>query len=183
MPVELEGAHGGENFRSFHQTALLQAVVTGTVGHGFMTKFQGIRRRDGQRLNDLSMTRQDVQDHIGGVDTFIERFRASGLDGWQTIAQYRGEDLDHLPVAIIAPAKLLPDPGQAGRQNPVLERCAVTKRTGLAGEHRPIVPGIVDCLTATEGSVVLGNDLAILADLNAIGIGADLGRDGRRHWP
>jgi len=139
-----------------------------------MTKFQGIRRRDGKRLNDLSLARQDVQDDVGRVDAFIQGFRAGSFDCRQTIAENRGQDLDHLPVAIVAPTEFVPDPGQAGRQHPILERGAITKGTGFTSEHWHIVPRIVDCLIVAEGSRVLADGLAVLADLEPIGIGANL---------
>lgn len=43
---------------------------------------------------------------------------AGGLDRRQTVGQHRGEDIDHLPVAIVGPGKLAPDTLHGGRQTP-----------------------------------------------------------------
>jgi hypothetical protein len=115
-----------------------------------VTKLEGIRRCHRQRLDHLLAARQDVQDDIGGVDAAIERFPAGSLDGGQTIGQNSRENSDHLAVTIVGIGELAPDPRQACRQDPVLERGAIAQRAGLAGEHRHIVPRIVDRLATAK---------------------------------
>jgi hypothetical protein len=34
------------------------------------------------------------------MDTLAQRFRAGRFDRWEAVAQHRGEDADHLAVAI-----------------------------------------------------------------------------------
>src|SRR6202035_5779980 len=81
-----------------------------------------------------------------------------------------------ISVAIIRAPQLTPHELQAGRQEPVLEGGAVTQGTGLPGEHRHVMPGIVDRLAAAEAAAMLAGDCALLADHNVIGIGLDLDR-------
>src|SRR3954466_13458281 len=57
---------------------------------------------------------------------------------------------------------------------PVLERGAVAQGAGLPGEHRHVMPGIIDCLAAAEAAAMLADDCALLADHNAIDISLDL---------
>jgi len=49
-------------------------------------------------------------------------------------------------------------------------------RAGLPGEHRHVMPGIVDRLAAAEAATMLADNRAVLADHDAIGIGLDLDR-------
>ena len=72
------------------------------------------------------------------------------LDRRQPVGDHRGQDVDHLPIAVIGAGKLAPDTLHRCWQNPILEGSAIAQGTGLAGEHRHIVPGIVDRLAATE---------------------------------
>src|SRR5690606_33999311 len=93
-----------------------------------------------------------------------------------------GQDRHHLPIAVMCGLQFASDTLHGRRQNPVLEWRAVTQRTGLAGQDRNVMPGIVDRLAATEGTSMLGDDHAVLANDDAIGIGMDLDRaaDGGR---
>ena len=47
---------------------------------------------------------------VGGVDALAQRLRAGRLDRRQPVAQHRGEDVDHLPVAVVGAGELAPDP-------------------------------------------------------------------------
>ena len=114
------------------------------------------------------------------MDALAQRLGAGRLDRGQPVAQHRGEDVDHLPVAIVGAGELAAHPLQAGRQHPVLERRAVPQRPGLAGQHRHVVPGIVDRLVAAEAAAMLADDPAVLAELDPIGIGTDLDRAADR---
>ena len=87
-----------------------------------------------------------------GVDALINGFTASGLDTHQAIIAHAGQDLDHLPVAIIAAAQLASDRGHGRWQNPIFERGTVAQRTRFAGQNRHIVPWIVDCLPTISPS-------------------------------
>ena len=64
----------------------------------------------------LALPRQDVQDDVGGMDALAQGLGAGGLDRRQAIAQHGGEDVDHLPVAIVGcrPACAAPAPALAG---------------------------------------------------------------------
>ena len=68
--------------------------------------------------------------------------------------------------------QLLAHRGERRRQIPVLERGAVTQGTGLAYQHRQIVPGVVDDLVALEAARVIGDRLAVEQHDDPIGIGA-----------
>jgi hypothetical protein len=111
------------------------------------------------------------------MDAVGQGFGAGRLDSRQAVGQHRRQHLDHLAVAIIRALQLTPQALQAGRQEPVLEGGAIPQRAGLPGEHRDVMPGIVDRLAAAETAVMLADDCAILADHNAIGVSLDL------DWP
>src|SRR5205814_9312450 len=122
------------------------------------------------------MPRQDVENDIGGVDPIAERLAASRLHRGKPVGQHRRENLDHLTVAVIRALQLMPHPRQTDRQRPILERGSVPERAGLPGEHRHVMPGIVDRLAATEAARVIADDRAFLADDDALGIGLELDR-------
>jgi hypothetical protein len=60
-----------------------------------------------------------------------DRFGAGGLDRRQPVGEHRGEDVDHLPIAIVGAGELAPHALHRRRQHPVLEGCAVRKAPGL----------------------------------------------------
>ncbi|KMO44973.1 hypothetical protein VQ03_00360 [Methylobacterium tarhaniae] len=117
------------------------------------------------------------------MHALAQRLGADRFDRGEAVAEHGGEDLDHLAVAVGAAGELAADPFEGGGQDPVLERCAVAQRAGLAGEHGDVMPGVEHRLAAAEGPRVLGDDAPVLADLDALGIGAHLDRatDGRGH--
>jgi hypothetical protein len=45
---------------------------------------------------------ENVDDDIGGMDALGQGLSAGGLDGGQTAIEHGGENLDYLPVAIVA---------------------------------------------------------------------------------
>ena len=55
------------------------------------------------------MSRQNVEDDVGGMNAVTDRLGTSGLDCLQTIGEHRGEDADHLAVAIIGAGELAPN--------------------------------------------------------------------------
>src|SRR5207244_12315624 len=87
-------------------------------------------------------------------------------------------------VAIVRALQLTPHALQAGRQEPVLERRAIPERARLPGEHRHVMPRVVDRLAAAEAAAMFAGDYSVLADDDAIGIGLDLDRpaDGTRGY-
>ena len=50
---------------------------------------------------------QNVEDNVGGMDAVADGLGASCLDGLQSIGEHRGQDVDHLSIAVIGrPASL-----------------------------------------------------------------------------
>lgn len=95
---------------------------------------------------------KDVDDDRRGMNALIEGFAAGRFDSLQPVIPHASQDLDHLPVAIIAAFELAPDRGQCLRQHPVAERRPIAQGAGFAGQNRHIVPRIIDRLAATEGA-------------------------------
>ena len=118
--------------------------------------------------------RDDVDDDVSRRDALDQRLGTGALDRRQSVAEHHGEDLRHLPVAVVGACELAADAIDRLRQHPVLERRAVAQRTGLAGEDRHVVPGIADGGAAAEDAAMLGDDAAVLADHHAVGIRLDL---------
>jgi hypothetical protein len=123
---------------------------------------------------------QDVDDDISGVDAFAQRLEASGFDRRQPVAQHRGEDVDHLPIAVGCHREPAADAFQACGQHPVLERGAVPERARLAGQNRHIVPRVEYRLIAPKAPAMFADRPAVLAQLDPVGIGADLNRPAGR---
>ena len=65
-------------------------------------------------------------------------------------------------------------------QLPALEGRAVAQRAGLLRQNRHVVPRIVGDLAAPEAAGMLGDDLAVLADDDPIGIGPHVHRPPHR---
>lgn len=141
-----------------------------------MAKRQCGRRHDVGWWGGFALPSQDVEHDIGGMDAMTEGFGTGGFHRRQTVSQHRVEDVDHLPIAIVGAGKPTPDPLDRGRQHPVFEGSTVAQGAGFAGEHRHIMPRVVDGIAAAKGSRVLGNDASILTDHDAIGIGLNLDR-------
>ena len=79
-----------------------------------------------------------------------DRLGAGRFDRRQPVGEHRGEDIDHLPIAVVGAGELAPHTLHRGWQHPVLEGCTVAQGAGLAGEHRHVMPGVVDRLAAAE---------------------------------
>src|SRR5204862_3718082 len=71
-------------------------------------------------------------------------------------------------------------PFEARRQKPVLEGSAISERAGLPGQHRHVMPRIVERLAAAETALMLADDDTFLTDDNPLGIGVDLNRAADR---
>jgi hypothetical protein len=126
-----------------------------------MPQRQRIRREHGHGRAGIAVAGEDVEDHVGRMNIVRHRLRAGGLDRGQSIRQHGGEDGDHLAIAIVGSGELAAHPLQGGRQHPVLERRAVAQSAGLAGQHRDVVPRIVDRLAAPVAARMLGDDAPV----------------------
>src|SRR5207249_11433534 len=99
----------------------------------------------------------------------LQGLGAGGLD--RRPVENRSEDFHHLPVAVGGARELAPDFLHGGRENPVLERGAVSQGTGLSRQNRHIMPGVVGHLFPAEAAAVFAYDDPILANDDAVGIG------------
>src|SRR3954469_25588512 len=77
-----------------------EVVVAGTIGDRCMTERQCGRRHDVGRWGGFTFTGQDMENDIGGMYDVTERFGPGRFHRGETISQHRGEDVDHLPIAI-----------------------------------------------------------------------------------
>ena len=141
-----------------------------------MAQRQGSRRKDRDRWTGITLAGQDVENHIGRMHAVADGLGAGRLDRRQPIGKHRGEEVDHLSIAVVSVGELAPHPFHRGWQNPVLEWRTVAQSAGLACKHRHVVPGIVDRLPAAEGASMFSDYPAVLADDDAIGIGLNLDR-------
>uniref|UniRef100_A0A939S5U0 Uncharacterized protein n=1 Tax=Bradyrhizobium barranii subsp. barranii TaxID=2823807 RepID=A0A939S5U0_9BRAD len=115
-----------------------------------MAKRQGGRRHDVGRWGRFTLTSQDVEHDIGGMNAMSDRLGAGGFHRGQSVCQHRIEDIDHLSIAIVGTGEFAPYTLNRCGQHPVLEGSAITQGTGLAHKHGHIVPRVVDRLAATE---------------------------------
>ena len=98
------------------------------------------------------------------MDPVSEGFGAGRLHSGEAVGQHRGEDLDHLALAVVGALQHALHALQAGRQQPSLEGGSVAQRAGLSGEHRHVMPGIVARLAAAEAALMFADNRAVLAD-------------------
>jgi hypothetical protein len=69
--------------------------------------------------------------------------------GWnrrQPVGEHRGENVDHLPIAVVDAGELAPYALHGGRQHPFLEGCAVAplrRAPGLRASTGTL-PGVID---------------------------------------
>ena len=128
--VELEFAHEVEDL-GVPSDDPPEVVVAGTIGDRCMTERQCGRRHDVGRWGGFTLTGQDIENDIGGMDAVTERLGTGRFHRGQTVSQHRVEDVDHLPIAIVGAGKLAPDPLARGRQHPVFGRSTVAQAPGL----------------------------------------------------
>lgn len=114
------------------------------------------------------------------MDALIHGLAAGGLDSLQPIIGHAAQDLDHLPVTVIAALQLAPDRGHGGWEHPVLERSSIAQCSGFACQNRHIVPRVIDCLTSAKGSGMFTDHHAILPDDDPLGIGMNFHRTSDR---
>src|SRR3954464_6159082 len=136
-----------------------------------MAQRQRGRCEDGGRRAGITLAGEDVEDDVGGMDAVCDRFGTSRLYRRQSVGEHRGEDLAHLPIAVVAAGELAPHALHGGRQHPILEGCAVAQGAGLAGEHRDVMPGVIERIAATERAGMLTHDPPVLTDYDAVRIG------------
>jgi hypothetical protein len=113
------------------------------------------------------------------MDALIESFATGSFDGLKPIVRHLGQDLDHLPVAIIAALQLAPfslrrSAGHGGRQDPVLEGCAVPQGAWFARQNRDIVPRVTSRLASSKGASVIPDGHPVLSDHDPLRIGMDI---------
>ena len=110
------------------------------------------------------------------MDALIHGFAAGGFDGLQSVIGHAAQDLNHLPVAIIAALQLAPDRGHGGREYPVLERRTIAQSPGFASQNRHIVPWVIDRLAPPKGAGMFAYHHTILPDDDPLGIGMNFHR-------
>ena len=96
-----------------------------------MAQCQRGRREDGDWRAGIALTGEDVENDIGGMNAVSDRFRTSRLDRRQPVGEHRGEDVDHLPIAIVGVGELAPHALHRRRQHPVFEGRTVTQGASL----------------------------------------------------
>ena len=111
-----------------------------------------------RRWHGITASREDVDDDRGGVDALIDGFTTGGLDSHQAVIANAGQNLNHLPVAIITVLQLAPDCGHGRWQDPVLERRTVAQSPGFARQNRHIVLGVIDGLVPPKGPCMFADD-------------------------
>lgn len=105
------------------------------------------------------------------MNALIEGFAAGRLDRLKSVIADATQDLNHLPIAVIAALQLAPDCGHGRWQHPGLERRLVPQGSGFACQNRHIMPGIIDGLAAAEDTCMLTDDHPVLPDDDPLGIG------------
>lgn len=131
---------------------------------------------DGHGHGGVALPGQNVENDVGRMHALAQSLGASRFHRRKPIAEYGGQNRDHLPTAIIAAGELAPDLFDADGQYPILEGRAITQGARFARQHRDIMPGIKECLLAAKRAGMLAHDHAVLAQLDVVGIGADLDR-------
>ena len=121
-------------------------------------------RGSDDRRGDVGLVapREDVENGIGASEPFVERRAARRLDRVQAVLMRGNEQRDHLTIAVRGSRKPHPHLRHRRRQSHCLEWRAVPDRPGFAFQDRNIVPWIVDGPVATEGTIMLADNLAIL---------------------
>ena len=75
----------------------------------------------------IALAGKDVEDDVGGVDALRDRLGAGNLDCWQPVGEHRGEDVDHLPIAIVGAGRAYAATCSIAASDPVLEGCTVAQ--------------------------------------------------------
>ena len=133
-----------------------------------------------RRRGGILAAGKDVDDDRGGVNALIEGLAAGRLDSLQAVVPHADQDLDHLPIAIVAALQLAPDRGHGLWQHPVAEGRSIAQGARFARQNRHIVPGVIDRLTPTKGAGMFRDHHPILPDDDPVGIGMDIYRSPDR---
>jgi len=75
-----------------------------------MAQRQGSGRKDRDRWTGITLAGQDVENHIGRMHAVADGLGAGRLDRRQPIGKHRGEDVDHLSIAVVSVGELAPHP-------------------------------------------------------------------------
>ena len=78
-----------------------EVVVAGTIGDGCVAQRQRGRREDRGGRAGIAVAGENVEDDVGGVNALGGCLGAGGLDRWQPVGEHRGEDVDHLAIAVV----------------------------------------------------------------------------------
>ena len=146
MPKSLSSPMASRTWERLHQIALLRLSYRVQSGDRRAGQPQRLWRHDRDRRVRIAAARQNVQDHVGGMDALAQRLDASGLDRGKPVrsARRRGSppSADRRPRAARSFRRTR---SMAAGNTQCLNGGAVAERAGLAGQHRHVVPGIVDC--------------------------------------
>ena len=125
-----------------------QLVVAIAVGGRLEGELQCLGYLQHRSARGLCRPVQEINDMGTADDLLLERDGTGLTHGLQAIESDHREDVDELAIPVGVVLQFCAHLGQGGRQIPILERRAVTKRAGLLHQHRQIMPGIVDDLVA-----------------------------------
>ena len=136
-----------------------QAIIAAAIGKRMQSQPQSIWRRDRGRPRSLTAPRQDIEDHVRAVRATIPRLGTGRLDRNQAIAQHRGQQIDHLPVAVLHALELAAHAPKRAGQFPPFERRPIAKGAGFSRKNRDVsrqrrafsaTPRIVDPLVTSK---------------------------------
>lgn len=105
----------------------------------------------------------------------VQPFQNARPSLWAVTGQAT-EDLDHLPIAIIAALQFAADRALRGWQHPIPERGAIAQSDGFASQNRDIVPRIMDSPASSKGAGMVADDHGILSEDDPIRIGTHIDR-------
>ena len=71
-----------------------------------MSQRQCGRCEDRGRRAGITLSSQNVDDDVGGMNAVGDRLGAGDFDRQQSVGENRGEDVDHLPIAVMGARKL-----------------------------------------------------------------------------
>lgn len=88
-----------------------EVIVARAVGHGLIGQTQFSWGKQQGRWRGVAPAGGDVDDDRRGMYAVIKCFAASGFDGLKAVLWHAGQDMDHLPITVIATLQLAPDRG------------------------------------------------------------------------
>ena len=117
--IELEFVHKVEELGSFQHRVSPEVVVMGTVGDRGVAQRQRGRRENGDGRRGIALTSQDVEDDVSRGDAMGDGLAAGCVDRGQPVGQHRGENVDHLPIAVVSAGEPAPHgPSRPAAPNP-----------------------------------------------------------------